>query len=280
MPNIGDLVGRLIRLVVDALGESSLRLGPVPTLVILVVPLIVLSLVARPERRWASRDLGALDHVGQAMARAAESGTDAIVSLGSAGLIRATSAAERIQTLAAVAILDRVARAAARAAVPLRVTVNDPILAFLVRGTLARAHRQTETVERSARSTVDFVGDGRPIAAAAALTDARAHGLSITAGGLGEEGLLLVGGMASSSGWSVGGSASPSQLAAPLLETHGTLVGPELFQAVAEAGGAGRARTSVIAANRLILLAVAVMLLGSAAVALGAHDFAAFLVGR
>lgn len=280
MPNIGELVGRVIAMVVGAVGESSMRLGPVPTLAILVIPLLVLSLVARPERRWATSGLGALDRIGEAMAQAAESGSDAVVSLGSAGLLRATSSAERLQTLVALSLLERVARAAARAAVPLRVWVNDPLLAYLARGALARAHLRTETAERSASSTVEFIGDGRPLAASVALADPSQHGLSVTVGGFGEEGLLLMGSMPASAGWSLSGTASPSQLAAPLLESQAAIIGPELYQAGAEGSAHGRSRPSAQAANRLILLSIVIILASSVAVGLGVPDLARFLAGR
>ena len=49
-------------------------------------------------RRWVTSDAAGLAGVGRAMALAAESGTDAVVSLGGGGITRATDALGRLQT--------------------------------------------------------------------------------------------------------------------------------------------------------------------------------------
>ena len=138
-----------------------MRLGAAPTVAILVVLLVLLSLVARPEARWSGKDLGGLGRVGRVMALAAESGADATISLGSAGVSRGASATERFQTLAALPLLGHVADAAARAGVPLRVTTNDPVAALLAQATLAAAHRRTATPERASAAAVEYLGEGR-----------------------------------------------------------------------------------------------------------------------
>lgn len=280
MPNLGELASQIVSWAVNAVGDSSMRLGSAPTLVTLLVPLVVLSLVARPARRWVGRDLGALANLARAMALAAESGTDAAVSIGTAGLVRGASAAERLQTLAALPLLGHLARAAARAGVPLHVSSNDPLATFLAQRTLDDAHERTATRERSSSSTVEYIGEGRPLAAATALADPGGHGVVLVAGGLAEESLLLLGGMAGSAAWSVGATASPAQLAGPLLQSDGAVIGPELFQAFAEVAPMNRSRTAVTSANRLIVGAIAALLLGSAAMLAGAPDLARFLVGR
>jgi len=280
MPNIGELASQIINWAVSAVGDSSMRLGSAPTLVILLVPLVVLSLVARPARRWAGSDVGALANLARAMALAAESGKDAVVSLGSAGLARGASAAERVQTLVALPLLGHVARAAARAGVPLHVASNDPVATFLAQRTLDESHSSTATRERSGSSTVTYIGEGRPVAAATALADAGRHGLVLVAGGLAEEGLMLLSGLSGSAAWSVGATASPAELAGPLLLDDGAVVGPELFQALAEVAPMAHSRTAVIAANRLIVGVIAAMLLGSLAMLAGAPDLAPFVVGR
>ena len=280
MPNLGQLASQVISWAINAVSDSSMRLGPAPTLVALLIPLVVLSLVARPARRWVGRDLGTLDRLSHAMALAAESGTDAAVTIGGAGLIRAASAAERIQTLVALPLLGHLARAAARAGVPLRVTSNDPLATFLAQRTIEDAHELTATRERSSASTVEYIGEGRPLAAATALTDPGGHGVVLVAGGLAEESLLVLDGLARSAGWSVGATASPSQLAGPLMHNDGAVIGPEFFQAVAEVAPLAHSRTAVIAANRLIIAAVAALLIGSALMVAGAPDLAPFLAGR
>ena len=94
MPNLGELAAQLIRFLANAVGSSSLRLEAAPTVGILLVLLVLLSLLARPSARWSAADLGRMAEVGRAMALAAESGADAVVSLGGAGVVRASSAVE------------------------------------------------------------------------------------------------------------------------------------------------------------------------------------------
>ena len=86
MPTPAELVGSLVSFVSDVLGASSLRFEIGPTLVVLGILLAFLQLVARPVSRWVTGDAGGLLAVGRAMALAAESGTDAVVSLGTAGI--------------------------------------------------------------------------------------------------------------------------------------------------------------------------------------------------
>ncbi len=280
MPNIGEFAAQLVGLLTDAIGSTSMRLGPAPTVAILLVLLVLLSLLARPSGRWIDADLGRLAAVSRAMALAAESGADAAVSLGGGGVVRASSAFDRFQTLAALPLLGYVAEAAAKAGVPLLVTTNDPVAAILAEDTLARAHRRTATPERASASTVEYIGEGRAVAGAAAVAGATTHGLALVAGGLAEEGLLILDGVLGDADWSVAGTASAGQAAGPLLNGDGSLIGPELFQAPAEIGAGGHARASVLAANRLIWTAIGVVLLGSVAAWAGAPQVAEFLAGR
>lgn len=280
MPNLGELASYLIALVTDAVGSSSMRLGAAPTFAILLVLLVLLSLVARPGARWVASDLGGLARVGRVMALAAESGADATVSLGSAGVSRSASATERFQTLAALPLLGHVAGAAARAGVPLRVTTNDPIAALLAQGTLAGAHRRTGTPERASATAVEYVGEGRSTSAAFALASADSHGVAVVAGGLAEEALLVLDGVLGDAEWSLAGTASGSQLAGPLLSGDGSLIGPAFFQAEAEIDAGGHARTVVLAANRLIWGAIGLLLVGSLLTWAGGLQVTAFLTGR
>jgi hypothetical protein len=280
MPNLGELAAQLVGILTDAVGSSSMRLGPAPTVAILVVLLVLLSLLARPSARWSAADLGRLKEVGRAMALAAESGADAAISLGAAGVVRAASAIDRFQTLAALPLLGYVAEAAARAGVPLLVTTNDPVAGILAETTLAGAHRRTATPERASASIVEYLGEGRAVAAAAALARAEPHGVAFIAGGLAEEGLLVLDGLLGDAEWSVAGTASPSQAAGPLLYGEGSLIGPELFQAAGEIAPGSNARTAVLAANRLILTVIAVLLVGSLAAWAGGPQVAEFLAGR
>jgi hypothetical protein len=280
MPNVGELIGSLVALIGSQVAASSLRLGPLPAVAIFVVALVLLSLVARPATRWTTRDLGRLAGIPRAMALAAESGAAASFSLGTAGVARAASAFDRIQTLAALPILGHVARAAASAGVPLRVTANDPVAIHLAEAVLADAYRSTQTQERAERSEAQYLGEGRPSVAGMALAGSGASEAAFVAGGMAEESLLLLEGTLPGSSWTTAGTAAPSQAASVLLTAEGALIGPELYQASSDLRATGHDRTGVLAANRLILTAIAVLVIGSAAALAAGVDLAGTLAGR
>lgn len=276
--DLGRLLGDLVAFLGQQVAASSLRLGPVATVVLFGILLVLLSLIARPPTRWTVRDIGRLAAVGRAMALAAESGGAATFSLGSAGVARATSALDRLQTLAALPILGIVARAAARSGVPLRVTTNDPLAAGMADLVLDDAHRRTDTTERRDRSTTEYLGEGRAMAAAAAMDRSGAPAAAFVAGSLSEEGLLLLDAASRRAASTSFGSADASQATSILLTGEGTMVGPELFQAASDLRGRSD-RTGVTAANRIVLAAVAVIVVGSLAAWLAGIDVAAALVG-
>jgi hypothetical protein len=278
MPDLGRLLGDLVAFLGEQVAASSLRLGPVATVVLLGVVLVLLSLVARPPTRWTLRDIGRLAAVGRAMALAAESGGAATFSLGTAGVARATSALERLQTLAALPILGVVARAAARSGVPLRVSTNDPVAAHMADLLLDDAHRRTETLERRDRSSTDYLGEGRATAAAAAMARAGSPAAAFVAGSLSEEGLLLLDASARRAASTSFGTADASQATSVLLTGEGTMIGPELFAATSDVRGRSD-RTAVTATNQIILVAAAVIVIGSLVAWLAGLDVAAALVG-
>ncbi len=264
MPSPTELVGQVVRFVGDILGASSLRFEIGPTLVVLGILLVFLQLVARPVTRWITVDAGGLSAVGHAMALAAESGTDAVVSIGTAGIARSTDALARLQTLAAMPLLGHVTRAAARSGVPLRVLTNDPIAATLARSTLEMAHRRTATPERVGRSRVVMVGEGRPVAAGLVMSTRARPAAAFALGSLREEAQLHLEGLRGGAGSLSAGTADAAQAPALVLSATGVLVGPELYQAAADLRGDVDERTMVLAANRLILLAILALVLASA----------------
>ena len=280
MPNLAELLGGVVGYIGAQVGESSLRLGPVPAISIFLVALVLLSLVARPSTRWQTRDLGRLARVGRATALAAESGAAAAFSLGTAGLSRATSALERMQTLAALPILGYVARATARSGVPLRVTTNDPVVAVLAEATLAEAHAHTETVERAGRSVVEFLGEGRTTAAAAAMSDPDPVSASFVMGGLSEDALLLTMGSVRRATWSSVGTAVAAQAATVEVTGHGALVGPELFMAVSDLTATGHERTGVQAMNRLLVAGIVILAIGSVIAVVAGVDVTSAIAGH
>jgi hypothetical protein len=278
MPDLGALLGGLVSFIGQQIAASSLRLGPVATVTLLGVVLVLLSLVARPSTRWTVRDIGHLAAVGRAMALAAESGGVAAFSLGTAGVGRAANALGRIQTLAALPVLGVVARAAARSGVPLRVTTNDPVAAAIADGLLADAHRRTDTLERRDRSSAEYLGEGRATSAATALAARGSPAANFVAGGLGDEGLLLLYGASRGAAWTSFGTAAPSQASSVLLTGEGAMLGPELFQATSDLGSRAE-RTGVLASNRIIGAALVVIVIGSMLAWVAGVDVTAVLVG-
>jgi hypothetical protein len=277
--NPGELIGELVRLVGDVIGASSLRLGPGPTLAILGVLLVFLQLVARPVSRWSTRDAGGLGGIGRAMALAAEAGSATVLSLGTAGLSRSTHALGRLQTLAAVALLGHVGRAAARAGVPLNVRVADPISSVVAEAALETAHERTATAERSGRSRVTYDGDGRGVAAGLVRASAARPFASVAVGGFGEEAQLLLGGLSDGAGSTTFGTADAAQAGAVLLSGDETLIGTEPFAAPADLRATTAERGAVIAGDRLITLVILGLVLATALALAGIVDLRGFLAG-
>ena len=263
MNDPAELFGRLVRFVGDILGQSSLRFEVGPTLAVLGILLVLLQLVARPVTRWTTSDPGGLGGVARAMALAAEAGTDVVVSLGTAGLTRSTDAAARLQTLAALPLLGHVGRAAARSGVPLRVLTNDPLAGVAAGSTVDAAHISTATRERTGRSRVVFVGEGRGVPAGLALTTRARPAAAFAYGSLREEAQLHLEGLGAGAGSLSVGTAEPSQPATVRLATSAALLGPELYQAPADLRADVTERTSVLAANRLIGLAIIALAIGA-----------------
>ena len=279
MPSPAELLGRVVEFIGDILGASSLRFEIGPTLVVLGVVLVLLQLVARPISRWVTSDAAGLAGVGRAMALAAESGTDAVVSLGGAGITRTSDALGRLQTLAALPILGHVARAAARSGVPLRVLTNDPIAGVMAAATVDAAHASTATLERQGRSRIVMVGEGRPTIAGLAMTTRARPAAAFALGSLREEALLHIDGMRGGAGSLVTASAEAAQASSLVLGGGAALIGPEPYQAGADLRSSVEERTMVMAANRLIGLAVTVLVIGSLLALAGIVDLGHFVAG-
>lgn len=279
MPSPTELIDRLVAFVGEVLSASTLRFDIVSTLAVLGVLLVFLQLVARPVSRWVTRDAGGLGAIGRAMALAAESGTDAVVSLGAGGLARSTDAFARLQTVAAMPILGHVARAAARSGVSLRVLTNDPLSGVLAGATVDAAHAATATPERVSRSRIVYVGEGRGPGAGLVLSAVARPAAAVAAGSLREEAQLYLDGLGGTAAALHAGTAEPSQAPTPLLMASGALIGPELFQAPADLRSEVEERTMVTSANRLLAVAVAIVVVGSALALAGILDVASVLLG-
>ena len=279
MPTPAELLERLINFVGDVLGSSSLRFDIGPTLIVLGTLLVLLQLVARPVTRWQTSDAGGLAGIGRAMALAAEAGTDAVVVLGGAGIARSTDSLARLQTLAALPLLGHVARAAARSGVPLRVLVNDALAGVAADAAVDAAHRRTATLERLGRSRIVVAGEGRPALGGLAMTARARPAAALALGSLREEGALLLEGLRNGGGSLSAGTAEAAQAPTPLLAGGGALVGPQLFAAAADLRADPNERTMVIAANRIIITAVVVLVAGSALALVGVIEPSDLMLG-
>jgi hypothetical protein len=279
VPTPAELLERFITFVGEVLGSSSLRFEIGPTLIVLGVLLVLLQLVARPITRWQTSDAGGLTAIGRAMALAAEAGTDAVVVLGGAGIARSTDAFARLQTLAALPLLGHVARAAARSGVPLRVLVNDALAGVAADASLDTAHRRTATLERLGRSRIVVAGEGRQALSGLAMTARSRPAAAVALGSLREEGTLLLAGLRSGSGSLSAGTAEAAQAPTTLLVEGGSLIGPELFTAAADLRADANERMMVMAANRILIAAVAVLVVGSVLALAGVVDPSDLLLG-
>jgi hypothetical protein len=278
VPSPAELVQRLVSFVGDVLGSSSLRFEIGPTLVVLGILLAFLQLVARPVTRWQTTDAGGLAGIGRAMAVAAEAGTDAVVSLGGGGIARSTDALARLQTLAALPLLDHVARAAARSGVPLRVLTNDPLAGVAADAALGGAHRRTATLERMGRSRVVVVGEGRPALAGLVMTARARPAAAVAIGSLREEATLELAGLRGGAGSLIAGTAEAAQ-APSVVAAGGALVGPALFTAAADLRADLNERTMVLAANRLLWAAILAVIGGTLLTLAGVISPADLLLG-
>jgi hypothetical protein len=156
--------------------------------------------------------------------------------------------------------------------VPLRVLTNDPIAAMVASATLDTAHASTSTSERVGRSRVVMVGEGRPVMAGLPMTASARPAAAFALGSLREEAMLHVTGLGGRAGSLAVASAEPSQAPSLLMAGGQALVGPEPYQAAADLRADVDERTMVLAANRLIVLALLVLLIGSILALSGVAD--------
>jgi hypothetical protein len=162
--------------------------------------------------------------------------------------------------------------------VPLEVTVNDPLAGVAATTALEEAHRRTATIERSGRSRVTYVGEGRGTAAGMALAGREAGAAAYVAGGVGEEAILLLRGMGETRARTAA-TAEVAQIGSVLVAAEGALIGPELFGASAELRAAGAERVVARAATRLLVIGIAILLVGTILALAAGIDVPGFLRG-
>jgi hypothetical protein len=145
--------------------------------------------------------------------------------------------------------------------------------------TVDAAHASTETLERTGRSRVVVAGEGRPAAAGLVMTTRARPAAAFAIGSLREEAMLHLEGLRSGAGALTAATAEPSQASSALLVTSGALIGPEPYRVAADLRADVNERTTVMAANRLVLIAVAAIVVGSLLALTGVVDPGAVLLG-
>jgi hypothetical protein len=98
-------------------------------------------------------------------------------------------------------------------------------------------------------------------------------------GSLREEAQIHLEGLGGTAGSLHAGTAEASQASAPILSASGALIGPELYQAPADLRSEVEERTMVTSANRLILVVLALVILGSVLALGGIVDLRGVLLG-
>jgi hypothetical protein len=156
--------------------------------------------------------------------------------------------------------------------VPLRVLTNDPLVGVVGTATLDAAHAATATQERLGRSRIILVGEGRPALAGLPMTTKARPAAAFALGSLREESLLHLDGLGGGAGSFAIASAEASQASSLLLGGSQALIGPEPYQAAADLRADVDERTMVMAANRLIAIALLVIVLGSILALAGIGD--------
>jgi len=145
--------------------------------------------------------------------------------------------------------------------------------------TVDAAHASTATLERQGRSRIVMVGEGRPTIAGLAMTTRARPAAAFALGSLREEALLHLDGMRGGAGSLVTASAEAAQASSLVLGGGAALIGPEPYQAGADLRSSVEERTMVMAANRLIGLAVTVLVIGSLLALAGIVDLGHFVAG-
>ena len=125
-----------------------------------------------------------------------------------------------------------------------------------------------------------MVGEGRPAIAGLALTTRARPAAAFAVGSLREEGLLHLDGLRGGAGSLAAASAEAAQAPSLVIGGGVALIGPEPFQAAADLRSSVDERTMVMAANRLIGVVIAIIVIGSLLALAGAPDLVDFLAGN
>jgi hypothetical protein len=159
------------------------------------------------------------------------------------------------------------------------VLTNDPLAGVVAAATLETGHASTDTRERSTRSRVVMVGEGRAAGAGLAMTTGARPAAAFAVGSLREEATLHLEGLRGGAGALAAGTAEAAQAASVLVGGGGAMIGAEPFQAASDLRADVNERTMVLAANRLIILVIAALVVGGALSLTGVLDVPGLLNG-
>jgi hypothetical protein len=124
-----------------------------------------------------------------------------------------------------------------------------------------------------------MVGEGRAAGAGLAMTTGARPAAAFAVGSLREEATLHLEGLRGGAGALAAGTAEAAQAASVLVGGGGAMIGAEPFQAASDLRADVNERTMVLAANRLIILVIAALVVGGALSLTGVLDVPGLLNG-
>jgi hypothetical protein len=124
-----------------------------------------------------------------------------------------------------------------------------------------------------------MVGEGRPALAGLVMTARARPAAAVALGSLREEAALELAGLRGGAGTLIAGTAEPVQAPTLAATAGAALLGPALMTAAADLRADLNERTMVLAGNRLLLAAVAVLVFGTILSLLGAIRPSDLLLG-
>lgn len=244
---------------------------PQQSLLLLIVVLIVIIFTLLHHARAIAgkqpisrRPLKALDPIGRALARGAETGGAIHLSPGS-GAIGARSST--LETVAGLLAAERVAGEAARNGAPLLASSGDAVAHLALRGALRQAYQRAGLGQDYDPANVQLLAHQDPMAYAsgvATLYRRQKFEASQMIGSFGQEILLATENGAQQSVPQVGGATTTTALPLVYLSTDATLIGEEIYAAEAYLAHAAAPQARLLTVDTLrtvIIVAIVVLAL-------------------
>lgn len=254
------------------------RRGRGAVLVVLAAALAVVALFVRRAREQEpppARDTAGLAGIEAALARAAAMGRSMLYVPGIRDI-------DDPQTLAALSLLDAVARRAAAAGVTLCVPVAFPVPFTIAEASVRAAYAEAGRLDALAGGGVRFVSPEQFAFAGAVAGDMRreGHAAHVLMGAFFGEALLLAETGTATGAYQVAGTASPGALPYFAAACEHVLVGEELYAAGPALAGDAPRIGSLRGSDALLLALALLVLVGCALETCGIHALTAWLRTR